>query len=74
MLAAFLVANPEMCRDKSFVELGAGTGLPSVCCSLLGARDCYITERNDTDILENLLEIVAVNGIENKCHVVRKNN
>lgn len=41
-------------RDKSTLELGAGTGLPSLISSLLGSSKSVITDYPSPDILETL--------------------
>ena len=41
-------------RAKRVVELGAGTGLPSLVAAVMGARHCVVTDYPDPDILAAL--------------------
>jgi nicotinamide N-methyltransferase len=40
--------------NKSVLELGAGCGLPSVCCCIKGAKTVVSTDYPDPNLLENL--------------------
>eukprot|EP00695_Tsukubamonas_globosa_P001080 TRINITY_DN2019_c0_g1_i1.p1 TRINITY_DN2019_c0_g1~~TRINITY_DN2019_c0_g1_i1.p1 ORF type:complete len:141 (+),score=35.94 TRINITY_DN2019_c0_g1_i1:59-424(+) len=45
--------NPEFCKGKRFLELGAGAGLPSIICALNGAETVVITDYPDQRLIEN---------------------
>ena len=60
-LAAFVAADPALVRGKRVLELGAGTGVPSIVSALLGAASCTATERDDARTLGNLRANVAAN-------------
>lgn len=74
VLSAYLASRPiEICESKSFVELGAGTGLPSIVAALLGASHCVLTERSDGDVFNNLQDTIQLNKVEAVCSIVRNN-
>ena len=39
---------------KDVLELGAGAGLPSIVCAVLGARKVVVTDYPDADLVDNL--------------------
>jgi EEF1A N-terminal glycine/lysine methyltransferase len=41
-------------KGKSVLELGAGAGLPSLACTLLGAQTVVTSDYPDPDLIENL--------------------
>lgn len=48
LLSRFLAYEAEwLCRGKVLLELGCGTGLPSILASLCGATKVYLTDRPD---------------------------
>ncbi|KAF2122961.1 putative methyltransferase-domain-containing protein [Lophiotrema nucula] len=49
----------ELIEDKSILELGAGAGLPSLICSVAGARKVVVTDYPDADLVENLRYNIA---------------
>ena len=60
-LATFVAADPALVRGKHVLELGAGSGIPSIVASLMGAASCTATERDDARTLDNLRANVAAN-------------
>lgn len=44
----------QVVKDKNVLELGAGAGLPSLVCTLHGARHVTVTDYPDVDLIENL--------------------
>lgn len=61
VLAYLVTQNPDLIRDKTVLELGAGmTGLAGMCCSLVGARKVVITDGNP-DCVERLKECIEMN-------------
>eukprot|EP00638_Chattonella_subsalsa_P006427 CAMPEP_0117737466 /NCGR_PEP_ID=MMETSP0947-20121206/2555_1 /TAXON_ID=44440 /ORGANISM="Chattonella subsalsa, Strain CCMP2191" /LENGTH=391 /DNA_ID=CAMNT_0005552979 /DNA_START=1825 /DNA_END=2997 /DNA_ORIENTATION=- len=46
-LSIFLGMNPEIIRGKDVLELGAGTGIVSIACALLGASWVLATDRSE---------------------------
>lgn len=43
MLAKYLEIHPETVRNKSVLEVGAGTGVAGTAAALLGAREILLT-------------------------------
>ena len=52
-LARWLHARPAETRDRDVLELGAGVGLPGLCCAQLGARRVRLTDC-EANLLPNL--------------------
>lgn len=52
-LARWLHARPAEMRDRDVLELGAGVGLPGLCCAQLGARRVRLTDC-EANLLPNL--------------------
>jgi len=52
-LAEYFIQNPEFCRGKKIIELGAGIGLLSLVCAKLGAKSVIATDVNP-DVIERL--------------------
>ena len=46
-------------KDKTVLELGAGAGLPSLVCAVLGARNVVVTDYPDPDLIQNLQYNIA---------------
>ncbi|KKZ61179.1 hypothetical protein EMCG_04228 [[Emmonsia] crescens] len=44
----------EWVEGKDILELGAGAGLPSLVCAILGARRAVVTDYPDFDLVENM--------------------
>ncbi|EGC47793.1 nicotinamide N-methyltransferase Nnt1 [Histoplasma capsulatum var. duboisii H88] len=44
----------EWVEKKDVLELGAGAGLPSLVCAILGARTVVVTDYPDPDLVENM--------------------
>ncbi|KAG6972239.1 hypothetical protein JG688_00004075 [Phytophthora aleatoria] len=54
-----------LCRDKVVLELGCGTGLPSILSGLCGATKVYLTDRPDAgDTQRNAEANITLNGLE----------
>jgi predicted nicotinamide N-methyase len=78
LLSAYLfhqkhTQNPAVILDHttSIIELGSGTALPSLLCSKLGVRHCYITERSDQpDMLQHIEESIDLNKVQTNSTVV----
>ena len=69
VLSAYL-ATTQFVNNTKVVELGAGTGLPSIICALLGAESVLVTEReNEDNALTNLQRTIEINHVENICKV-----
>ncbi|KAL4217373.1 Methyltransferase-like protein 21A [Mactra antiquata] len=58
VLAEYLETNPGIVKDKSVIELGAGTGLVGIVAALLGAR-VTITDREE--VIDYLRKTVETN-------------
>ncbi|KXS12771.1 hypothetical protein M427DRAFT_59295 [Gonapodya prolifera JEL478] len=57
LLADYLLARPELVREKTVLELGAGLGLPSI----VAARFCGATRVTATDYGEEVLSLCEQN-------------
>ncbi|RYH30180.1 hypothetical protein EON65_06005 [archaeon] len=72
VLSAFLLSSREVIQlaGKRVIELGAGTGLPSIVCGLCGAALVRITDRKDERELYNVVqESITLNHLHNVCRV-----
>ncbi|KAA6407606.1 MAG: hypothetical protein FRX48_08444 [Lasallia pustulata] len=49
----------DLVVGKAVLELGAGAGLPSLVCGILGARRVVVTDYPDADLVDNLAHNVA---------------
>jgi EEF1A N-terminal glycine/lysine methyltransferase len=54
VIADFLAADPAIVKDKAALELGAGAGLPSLVCGILGAQRVVMTDFPDADLVANM--------------------
>lgn len=54
IISKYFENNASVVKDKTVLELGAGAGLPSLVCSVLGARKVIVTDYPDPDLVENL--------------------
>lgn len=71
VLAAYINANCSDFQHKSIVELGSGTGLPSLVAALCQAKSCILTERADEPhVLENLDTNIKLNNVEGICRTM----
>jgi predicted nicotinamide N-methyase len=68
LLAAYIASHRVEFQNRRCLEIGCGTGLPSIVAAKVGARHCTLTERDDSMILENLRANVAVNGLDRPEH------
>lgn len=64
-ISDYLVRNPSLVRGKNVLELGAGAALPSCVAAKLGAECVLITDYPATDVIENITNVIAANGIAN---------
>eukprot|EP01031_Cornospumella_fuschlensis_P028398 gene28398-34285_t len=70
VLSAYLLSSAEL-RGKRVLELGAGTGLPSIVCGLCGASSVTITDRKDERELYGVVqESISLNNLSEVCRVV----
>ena len=64
MIADYLEDNREkLVENKSVLELGAGAGLPSLTCAVLGASQVVVTDYPEPDLIDNLRYNVAHNDL-----------
>lgn len=74
VLASYIVAaGARKFKDKRIVEIGAGTGLPSLVAAsnLIQARSCLLTERVDEPrVLKNLDMNIRINKVESVCRTM----
>lgn len=54
VIAHYLEKNPSLVARRTVLELGAGAGLPSLVCGLLGSRKVVVTDYPDPDLVANL--------------------
>lgn len=59
-LCEYLLAYPELVRNRHLIELGAGLGAVGIVANKLGARRVVLTD-GDTDTLDNMRRNVASN-------------
>eukprot|EP01041_Mallomonas_annulata_P008956 gene8956-18532_t len=62
-MANHISNNPEIVKDKSILELGAGAALPSLVSLKLGAGEVTITDYPGDSILENISVLLMENNI-----------
>ncbi|CAH0473640.1 unnamed protein product [Peronospora belbahrii] len=72
LLSQFVAHEADsLCRDKVVLELGCGTGLPSILASLCGATKVYLTDRPGApDIQCNAETNIRLNGIEDRAEFI----
>ena len=71
LLAAYLSVNAEVVSGRTILELGAGTGLPSIAAAKLGAGQIFASERADEqDMLDLLAKNIKLNRVEENCRVL----
>ncbi|TAQ89437.1 hypothetical protein B7494_g2202 [Chlorociboria aeruginascens] len=54
LISNYLETNPSFVKNKTVLELGAGAGLPSLVCVVLGATKVVVTDYPDADLVKNL--------------------
>ncbi|KAL0490233.1 nnt1 [Acrasis kona] len=59
--AKHLYKNPELVKDKTVIEMGAGGGLPSLVSAHLGAKKTLLTDYPDQPLIDNLEHNVEIN-------------
>ncbi|KAK7683092.1 hypothetical protein QCA50_013765 [Cerrena zonata] len=59
--ATYLDSHPELYRDGSVLELGAGGGLPGIVTVLNGAENAVLTDYPDSSLIDNLRHNVIQN-------------
>jgi nicotinamide N-methyltransferase len=68
IISKYLESNMYLIESKTVLELGAGAGLPSLVCAILGAQTVVVTDYPDPDLIENLRYNIghcqAANGAE----------
>ena len=73
LLACYVAANGRcLFNDKRIVEIGSGTGLPSLVAALLAQpKSCILTERDDEPkVLKNLDDIITINNVNTICRTM----
>ena len=54
LISNHLEKNPSLVRGRTVLELGAGAGLPSLVCAVLGAKKVVVSDYPDADLIRNL--------------------
>jgi nicotinamide N-methyltransferase len=54
VISIYLESQSSLIKAKTILELGAGAGLPSLVCALLGAEIVVVTDFPDPDLIENI--------------------
>jgi len=68
LLAAYIYNFSNDFKDKTIIELGCGTGLPSIVAGKINAKKCVLTERaNEDKVLDNINQNIMLNKVENIC-------
>ncbi|EGZ26856.1 hypothetical protein PHYSODRAFT_257657 [Phytophthora sojae] len=72
LLSRFVAREADrLCRDKVVLELGCGTGLPSILAALCGATKVYLTDRADAaDIQLNAEANIKLNKLEGRAEFI----
>ncbi|KAL7577579.1 hypothetical protein ACA910_015107 [Epithemia clementina (nom. ined.)] len=61
LLAQYILDHPGLVQDKSTIEFGAGTALPSLAALKSGSRFSMITDYPDEEMLQSIRETVGHN-------------
>ena len=67
LISTYIERNPALIHKKTILELGAGAGLPSLVCGVLGAKKVVVTDYPDPDLVANLW--TNIEGLEMKGNV-----
>ncbi|CAD5124134.1 DgyrCDS12435 [Dimorphilus gyrociliatus] len=70
VLGEYLHKNPDLVRNKSIIEVGAGTGLPGMIACRLDAAEVVLTDRSLA--LDSLKKNVEVNSLNESIISVRE--
>ncbi|KAK1931127.1 Methyltransferase-like protein 23 [Phytophthora citrophthora] len=72
ILARFVAREANsLCRGKVLLELGCGTGLPSILAGLCGATKVYLTDRADAaDVQRNAEANIQLNGLQSRAEFI----
>jgi nicotinamide N-methyltransferase len=54
LISTYFEKNPTLVEERTVLELGAGAGLPSLVCGVLGAKKVVVTDFPDPDLVANL--------------------
>lgn len=64
IISEHLENNVSLIKNKTVLELGAGAGLPSLMCAILGASKVVVTDYPDPDLIENLWYNIEHSGLQ----------
>lgn len=65
IISTYLENNPSLVKSKTVLELGAGAGVPSLVCSILGAQKVVVTDYPDADLISNLWQNIDTAQLNN---------
>jgi EEF1A N-terminal glycine/lysine methyltransferase len=54
VISTYLESQASLIKGRTVLELGAGAGLPSLVCAILGAKTVVVTDFPDPDLIENI--------------------
>lgn len=54
VVSIYIESQVSLLKGKTVLELGAGAGLPSLVCAILGAKTVVVTDFPDPDLIENI--------------------
>ncbi|THU95606.1 hypothetical protein K435DRAFT_966334 [Dendrothele bispora CBS 962.96] len=60
-VSSYLDQNPQLCKDRFVLELGAGGGLPSIIAALNDAEEVVLTDYPDASLIDNMEHNVKQN-------------
>ena len=63
-LGCYLASNKNIVANKKVLEIGAGTGIPSILCGLLGAQSVTLTDKNIGSIGKIVRYSISFNSLD----------
>lgn len=71
LLSEYLFNNPDICSNKTVLELGSGVGLPGLLAGKIGAKSVYLSDASRFEtILKNMDREIELNDLSGNCQSV----